>query len=154
MCHTLEKRIRETDVEFVTDWIISTFEGERTKDIALTESKYLVNHAKYYQDLRYKKQGRETLWADDDWRMWFEVQLRSLGWEPWIGKSSDAKRMVVLLNVFFIHLEETELHLSRLRHYKHEEINPTLATPGIERTNQVVTPVDIVASRVVKGDDQ
>lgn len=103
--------------------------------------------------------------APSDWRMWIKNRLDELGYfQP--GYSHPLRIDIpVTLHIFFLGINETEEELFRLRtkmskeeaetldeFYTIDEDQPRLSTPGIERTQVILQPIDRVAARVVGND--
>jgi hypothetical protein len=87
-------------------------------------------------------------WSDPSWLMWFRNRIDCFGLlTKGVKGSPPPCRLEVLLHVWFLHLEETEEMLARLRH---EQLEPPKPAAGskVFTTNLVPRPIDRVAARV------
>jgi hypothetical protein len=166
------KAIIQDDREWIKRWVFGTF-GVDVSDDLLTiwiaqASAFLmrrhgdkerkssgshISHSGYgWRIYNHPTFGSHLVedYADDDWRMWFSSRLEEVKkWPPCGGQLSVTfNDYGCPLHVFFISLEETDEMLARL-HHDPEKKKGGPSTPGIERTEIVLQPIDRVASLVV-----
>ena len=80
--------------------------------------------------------------------MWWKNRID--GRYPVTDRPQEFGRLTTLMHIFFLHLEETEEMMARLREDK-TPIKGGPSTPGIERTVEMPTPIDRTAAAVVIG---
>lgn len=94
--------------------------------------------------LRYTSGG----WCD----LWLRARLTEEDWfKPGMGYAPEIQ-LPVELHIGFLSVHETEEMLDRLRRRDDTPVPAGPATPGIERTQEVVSPIDRVAARVFGPD--
>ena len=80
--------------------------------------------------------------------MWIKNRLGELGQIPRCDGNEVPTAETAILHCFFIHLQETQEMLARLRNDK-SNIASAVARSKISSTQQHIEPIDAVASRVV-----
>lgn len=89
-------------------------------------------------------------WADDTWVMWIKNRLATLGVLDGGQSPAPIEHTTAVLHVGFIFIIETEEMLSRLRANEEtgKAIHAQFARSKLASTNEIVRPIDRVASRV------
>lgn len=89
-------------------------------------------------------------YSDGSWAMWFKNRIYSQKLFDWCGNVQQVGRLTVTLHTGFLSLEETCEHIDRLRTKDDDTIiRHGPSTPGIERREAPLGPINATAARVM-----
>lgn len=131
-CGPVQEAYRRKDWAWIAGWVSARF-GVSVSATWAKENRPL---------------GRDVVWSDGSWSMYWKTQIiKDDLFEKPGGRPARFEDLKVPMHVFFLHLEETDEMLTRLRN-DNTVVRSGPSTPGIERTVEKPVPVDRVAGRV------
>lgn len=134
----VERANREGNWEFVAEWVSRRFGVSVNGDwVYLNRPKLRLPH-----------------WSDGSWAMYYKAKLIGqgrIGHGQYGGEPPPIVSLKVVMHCFFLSVEETPEQLARLRARDDTDDRARLGlqTPGIERTQEMPTPINSTAAKVV-----
>lgn len=89
-------------------------------------------------------------YSDGSWETWFKSRMRDQGMFGTFFRGTVFDRLTCELHIGFLSLEETAEHMENLRREDKTKIKKGPDTPGIERREAPLGPINATAARVLK----